>query len=125
MRQMRQLAMLDKLRKQDGLVRRLVKKTQDGTLGTPTDDQALETDDMLQVGDNMIVQQSATGVSKLLAATAILAGMVGACGLGLGLATIVRPAAAPIAPVITAPSADPPTAASLDRDTLYELRLVE
>lgn len=117
-RHLNELRMLDKLRKQDSLVRRLVRKTQDGTLGTATDDQ--EPEEMLQVGDNLIMQQPAQGLGKWAQAAAIAAGLVAAGGLG-GLATKLLLDA----PAAVAPASVSPAVPATDLDTQYELRLVD
>lgn len=99
---------------------RLVRKTQDGTLGQATsspEDQELE-DMQLSVGDNVRVEmppQQRSGAGMVpLAATAIMAALGGAM-----LPTLLAPGPAvqPESPAVVLP-ADP----SPDYDTRYDLR---
>ena len=102
------------------VVERLIRKTQDGTLGSETADWSLDDDMGVQVGDNMTVQVQQPlrtgGVSRLLFAAALLASGGGVGALAAWAATsLVRPN----------PSAIVPTASDhRDADTRYEFGLV-
>lgn len=113
------------------LVERLVRKTQDGTLGTATaEDPGGE--EVIQVGDNHYTvlpaepPAASSGLGKTLAATAA-ALLVGGSGVG-GAMWALQP---------TTPVADPPAAiaapdpgqtaaqTAADSDTRYRLQLVD
>jgi len=114
-----------RLDKQNALVRRLVRKTQDGTLGQPTADTGdaapaegdemsddLETDKVNfgDVHNNYTVAQPATAKSASLWPM-ILAATLGGCGLG---------AAAMALPALLKPEPQP-TIVTTDTDTQYSL----
>jgi len=125
--------MLDQMQKQNGLVRRLVRKTQDGSLGTRTEEPedaeaAGEAEMGVMVGNEIhyhypspatpeAVPEAAakpaasSGLSKLATAGVLAAAIGGGGGLGALVAQLVRPA-----------DTAAPTAA-VDADTQYDLRL--
>lgn len=118
---------VQRLDKQNALVRRLVKKTQDGTLGQPTsaDEEDADVaedseDDKVQFGDNVVnytstepAQQVAAKLPSLL--PYVLAAALGGGGLG---------AAATALPLLLKPQ-EPPKVITTDTDTLYDLRFKE
>jgi len=126
---------LDRVQKISKLNRRLVKKMQDGTLGTPTTEpEDDEDDDGVHVGDitiNMpqtfeppVVQPptthtpprppaepvASTGISKALAAALIAASLLGGGGAGALLYSLARPI---------------PKVTDTDTDTQYRIQLVD
>ncbi len=106
-RQAERVADFQRIMRQNALVRRLVRKTQDGTLGRRTDDPI--DDDMIQVGDNNITvynDQKPGGKAGTLAKWALIA--AGLAGAGGGAAYFASKL-----PALT------------DTDTKYELRLVD
>ncbi len=113
-RQAERVGMIQKLARQSRLVRRLVRKTQDGTLGQPTPETD-GADDMIQVGDNHY--HPALAGTGALKTAALLAGLL-AGGGGIGSAVTWYS----LQPRFDAVASPPPTA---DADTRYELRLVD
>jgi hypothetical protein len=112
-----QAAALDGIAKQGRLVRRLVRKTQDGTLGQATSEpeDLPEDDDMgVRVGDEINYHlhqpQSAPASGGLASAarTALLVGLGAAAGAGPLVAwNALRPAATPPTPAAVQPGIDP------------------
>jgi len=117
------------LRRQ-AIVERLIRKTQDGTLGTPTDDWPLGNTDAggmgVQVGDTIIhqhvsEQHRTAGALGTLGKAALAAALIGTgAALPLAAGALMQSFAARTQTTpAPAPSA-PPTA---DHDTQYQLRL--
>jgi hypothetical protein len=124
---------IQRLAKQNKLNRRLVRKTQDGTLGKPTEEPEDEEDDTVHIGDVTILQpasnqptysqingvQDAGQKSNRLATAALLvATLLGGAGIG---AAALHYAATPAVSPHPATSA----ATAADVDTQWTLRLVE
>lgn len=112
------------------LVERLVRKTQDGTLGEATaDDSGAE--DVIQVGDNHYTvlpaetqpTQPASGSAAKTLATALAALLAGGGGVGATMWALSPETAAHVPPAAHAPETPCPAAA--DRDTRYRLQLVD
>ena len=97
---------IQRLKKQNTLNRRLVRKTQDGTLGKETEEpeDAEDEDDHIQFGDNVThVYNSEPQTTTTQAAEAkspliwplVLATALGAGGLGAGVMALLKPTATP------------------------------
>jgi hypothetical protein len=106
---------LDQTRQEARLVRRLVRKTQDGTLGRPTSEpedgaEAEEDDVGVRIGDEIHYHASPAAAGQsgairpAMKIAAVIAGLLGSAGLGLGLGALGRPAEP--SPQIAPPAAD-------------------
>lgn len=120
-RSLREVAGVAKLAAQDLLTRRLVRKTQNGTVGRET----VEPEDgegvNIHLGDIVTPQQATPPAAGLgtLAKTAILAAsLLGTGGLGAGLASML------LSPPPAAPVVQPVPPPQSDADTQYTLELV-
>ena len=98
---------IQRLKKQNTLNRRLVRKTQDGTLGKETEEpeDAEDEDDHIQFGDNVthVYNSEPQTTTTTQAAEAkspsiwplVLATALGAGGLGAGVMALLKPTATP------------------------------
>lgn len=124
-----------RMEKQNALNRRLVRKTQDGTLGNPGPDNEGDEDDMgtvANVGDQYIYNYQQPGNAPAPASsggsglkTAAIAGLSALTAGGLAtmlpylLPLLLFPKEEPAQPT------NPPAVESVDTDTLYDLRFAE
>lgn len=101
------------------ITERLVKKTQDGTLGTPTDDPWPEPDDMaVSVGDHYEVNETKRGLMDKIT-PALIVGAALSMPFGWAAAmNYLKPE-----PVVVEKTPAAPPAEKKDDDTLFDLRL--
>ena len=129
--QLGQVNNVRRLDKQNALVRRLVRKTQDGTLGTPTSggddvaDDDEESDDQIIFGDTnntyTITEQAERAAAKVAPGILpyVLAAALGGGGLGAAMMALPALLKTPEPPkVIVAGQGD-------DTDTMYDLQFRE
>lgn len=111
LRSAREAAQIGKLTAQELLTRRLVRKTQNGTVGQAT----IEPEDgesvNIHIGDKVTQPPGTTGLGKAARVVALGAAILGAGGLGAAGTAIVGKLLSP-------------PAAATDTDTRYSLELV-
>ncbi|WP_436716577.1 hypothetical protein U8335_03955 [Roseiconus lacunae] len=129
---------IDKDDRRQRLTERLIKKTQDGTLGKPTTE-PMDGDDMgVSVGNEINYHYSqpaaqpapapaaspATSIAKTVAAAGLaLAGLGTGTALPIAAYNLTKPAADAVVERIETPRPDPAPAPTIDTDTRYGLQI--